>query len=174
MYEELVYKAEHCDTLGFGPSGINYFTNTSKKQSLKLFNFTKAADYSQAISDTGKGWAHYFSYELHDLKIFYLTRQIAMLRIDISAYKSLFNTNPKDDFPMEFKALQEAGLLNIQKNYIRLSPVGIFYADTVAGLLAWRQVHYYRLKQMRESFSVPTKNIVYDLDINVANNHFMG
>ena len=173
-YENCVYSPEHYDTLGFGTSGINYLSNFRRLQAIKLLNFTQSSDYSSAVDETGKGWAHFFSYKLHDLKIFYLTRKIAMLDINIAAYQSLFGTQPQHDFPLEFETLQNAQLIKVKKNHIQLTPVGMFYADTVAGLLAWRQVHYYRLKQMRDAFTAPVKNIIYDLDVNQADLHFMG
>ncbi|RKZ53170.1 MAG: hypothetical protein DRR16_11980 [Candidatus Parabeggiatoa sp. nov. 3] len=173
-YENAVYSPERYDTLGFGTSGIHYLSNFQQKQALKLLNFTQSSDYEKAIEERGKGWAHFFSYGSHDLKIFYLTRKIAMLDINIAAYKSLFSTQPQDDFPMEFEALQNTQLIKVKKNHIQLTPVGMFYADSVAGLLAWRQVHYYRLKQMRDAFTAPVKNIIYDLEVNQADLHFMG
>ncbi|MFX0095229.1 MAG: radical SAM protein, partial [Candidatus Hodarchaeota archaeon] len=144
MYEELGFQPEKYDALGFGPSGICYLSNFREKQTLKLQSHTQSTSYTKAIQERGRGWAKSFFYNISDLKIFYLTRGIAMLGIDIATYKSHFGMSPHKDFPTEFQALQDAQLINIKNDKILLTPSGMFYADSIAGLLAWRQVHGHR------------------------------
>ncbi|MFX0063790.1 MAG: radical SAM protein [Candidatus Hermodarchaeota archaeon] len=174
IYEELGFQPDKHDVLGFGSSGICYFSNFREKQALKLQSHTQSTSYIQAIQERGRGWTKSFLYDLRDLKIFYLTRGIASLGIDISAYKSYFGTSPQEDFPTEFQALRNAQLLNFENGKILLTPTGMFYADTIAGLLAWRQVHRYRLNQMCETFSGQTDTTVYALNVDIADVDPMG
>jgi len=75
-----------------------------------------------------------------DLRIFHLTRRLAALRIDRDDYYPSFRSDPLDDFPSEFQALEEAHLLRVTTEAIEPTPLGMFYADSIAGLLAWKQV----------------------------------
>ncbi len=52
----------------------------------------------------------------------------------------LFEMVPISDFPREFEALEQEELLRINDQTIEPTARGMFYADSIAGLLAWGQV----------------------------------
>ena len=64
---------------------------------------------------------------------------MAALEIDRRRYAQLFGTDPLADFAGAFGALLDEGLLEVTATAIRPTPRGMFYADSVAALLAWRQ-----------------------------------
>jgi len=65
------------------------------------------------------------------------------------------------DFPAEIGSLESARLLKITPESLELTPRGMFYADSVAGLLASR-----RVQESRAGLSVE--------DPNASGRHWMG
>ena len=57
----------------------------------------------------------------------------------------MFETDPLDDFSEAFDALLGEGLVEVEPEAIRLTERGMFFADSVAGLLAWRRSQVLRL-----------------------------
>lgn len=54
------------------------------------------------------------------------------------AYRERFGTRLSDDFREPLAVLQQAGLLTLDADErLRLTTRGMFFADSVAGLLAW-------------------------------------
>ena len=53
-------------------------------------------------------------------------------------------------FAPELAVLQEAGLIEQQAADLHLTEPGMFYADSVAGLLAWRTVQYRKAVGLNE------------------------
>ena len=144
LYERAVMCPEAFDWLGFGPSGISLISDASFRRALKLVNEEKSTDYDRSIDSGQKRWRKYFALAPHDMKILYLTRKIARLGFERSAYCELFGVDVTVDFASELDALQTDQLIELDDTRFSLTPRGMFYADTVAGLLAWRQVAYYR------------------------------
>lgn len=70
--------------------------------------------------------------------------QVATLGIERSGYRAWFTSDPFDDFGRELTALLDAGLLREEGERLALTPEGMFYGDTIAGTLAWRQVQSMR------------------------------
>ena len=52
--------------------------------------------------------------------------------------------DPLTDFGQECRALADAGLLEVTPQALRPTPRGMFYADAVASLWAWRRVRALR------------------------------
>jgi oxygen-independent coproporphyrinogen-3 oxidase len=80
-----------------------------------------------------------FVYTPHDLRIFYLIRRLAALRISRSDYRVTFRSDPLDDFRPEFEAIEREWLITVTDAAIDATPLGMFYADSIAALLAWKQ-----------------------------------
>jgi oxygen-independent coproporphyrinogen-3 oxidase len=108
---------------------------------VKVINPEGAAVYNAAIDHGGPHWERAFRYTPQDLRVFHLTRRLAALRIDRLDYHAFFGTDPVDDFPAEFEALEEEGLLTITEQAIKPTEYGMFYADSIASLLARKQVN---------------------------------
>ena len=82
----------------------------------------------------------FFEYGPADLRVFYLTRRLAALEIDRRQYARRFGADPLADFPAEFGAMRQEGLIDVGEEVIFPTPRGMFYADSAAALLAWRRV----------------------------------
>lgn len=70
----------------------------------------------------------------------WLTRRLAALDIDPARYRLLFGADPLEDFPEEFAAAGDAGLLTISTDAIHPTPRGMFFADSIAAILASRAI----------------------------------
>jgi oxygen-independent coproporphyrinogen-3 oxidase len=139
VYEELSFQPDRFDVLGLGPSGISYAG--SGRTGFKVINPDGASAYVGAVDLGGPTWDRAFHYAPVDLRIFYLTRRLAALRIDRRGYRGLFGTDPIDDFPREFEALTRERLVRVGGGAIEPTELGMFYADSIAGLLARRRLH---------------------------------
>jgi oxygen-independent coproporphyrinogen-3 oxidase len=106
-----------------------------------------AAVYNAAIEHGGPHWDREFRYTPQDLRIFHLTRHLAALRIDRFDYQAFFGTDPVDDFPAEFEALEREGLVTITEVAIEPTELGMFYADSIASLFARKQVNTHRARR---------------------------
>jgi len=140
IYEEKSFQPDHYDMIGFGPTGISFAADPTFTTAMKILNPESAASYASAVKQGAGPWDRFFAYRPRDLRIFYLTRRLAALEIDRSAYRSLFGVDPLGDFDSEFRALIRGGLVEATPRSIRPTPRGMFYADSIAALLAWRQV----------------------------------
>src|SRR5262249_20823576 len=107
---------------------------------LKTLNPPTATAYTAAVERGTGPWERSFAYRQADLRVLYLTRRLAALEIDRGDYRTLFGADPLTDFWREVRALPDAGLVEIPWSAVRPTPRGVFYADSIAALLAWRRV----------------------------------
>jgi oxygen-independent coproporphyrinogen-3 oxidase len=140
VYEEYSFQPDRFDMLGFGPSAISFAAERDYGSARKTLNPDGAAAYRAGVASGNPFWDRYFVYDRRDLRVFYLTRRLAALSIDRPVYNELFASDPLDDFPREWEALVAEDLVEIGPQAIRPTPRGIFYADSIAALLAWRRV----------------------------------
>ncbi len=145
VYEEHSFRPDRFDMLGFGPSGISFAAGPDFDGGLKVMNPDGADDYVRAVASGRPAWDRFFAYRPGDLPVFYLTRRLAALRIDRAEYRRLFGADPLDHFAEEFDALADEGLVSVSPGHVRPTPRGTFYGDSIAALLAWRQVGRRRL-----------------------------
>jgi oxygen-independent coproporphyrinogen-3 oxidase len=138
IYEELGFQPDRFDMLGLGPSGISYVR--SRRMGLKVLNPDGASAYMAAVELGGPTWDRAFHYSPTDLRIFYLTRRLAALRIDLLDYRAFFGIDAIDDFSREFEALTRERLVRVSDRAIEPTEFGMFYADSIAGLLARRRL----------------------------------
>ncbi|WP_406694749.1 hypothetical protein V5E97_27220 [Singulisphaera sp. Ch08] len=132
--------------IGLGPTGISFAG--SGQTALKVINPDSASGYIEAVSRGGATcWDRAFAYAPRDLRIFHLTRVLAALRIDRHKYQNFSSSDPFHDFPQEFKALEREGLMHVSDDTIEPTGIGMFYADSIAGLLSWNQVQNFRNRQ---------------------------
>ncbi len=144
VYEECSFQPDRFDILGFGPSAISYVADAEFQHGIKTLNPTGAKEYLQATKQNGHVWDHYFVYEPADQRIGYLTRRLSALEISRGRYRELFSSDPLADFAEECAALVDAGLLSFDETSIRPTPQGMFYADSIAALWAWRRIRSHR------------------------------
>jgi oxygen-independent coproporphyrinogen-3 oxidase len=140
-YEPYGFSPERYDILGVGPAALNVFDGG--RGWLKTANPEGASDYLAARA-RGYTAERFLALGAWDQRLLYLTRKVATLGIDRSGYRAWFKRDPFEDFGRELTALLDAGLLSEEGERLALTPEGMFYGDTVAGTLAWRQVQAMR------------------------------
>lgn len=170
-YEPCAYTPEHYDLLGFGPSAISLRFEAAR--ALKLLNAEGADGYVAAL-DGGSARDRFFVYAPRDARVLYLTRKVVTLAIDRRAYREHFGTDAVDDFAQEWQALHDARLVRIEPEAVTLTPKGMFYADTVAGLLAWRIVHERRARDALRLGRLPRPRAATLYDANASHFDPMG
>ena len=136
LYEEYSFQPDVCEAIGFGPTAISFAADRTFQKGWKTMNPESAGVYRAMVANKQGAWIRYFKYQKSDLRVLYITRRLAALAIDRSRYASLFGTDAMEDFPDEFAALQDAALVDVTPNFIHPTPIGMFYADSIAGLLA--------------------------------------
>jgi oxygen-independent coproporphyrinogen-3 oxidase len=136
-YEPLGFQPDRHDLLGFGPAAISLATSRNLRSGWKVVK--------EQLSDRYlAGGQRRFLFDEIDMKLLFLTRSIAALGVDSARYQEVFGTDVRRDFPEEIAALLDRGLLRERPGQLALSPEGMFFADSVAGLLAWRRVQVLR------------------------------
>ena len=119
-YEECSFHPEAYDAVGFGPSGISGFSDPAGSMAVKWLNEDSSVGYREAMAADGLAFARRFLYGEVDLQLLHATRGLSRLHVD------------RRHFRWEWEAVEGAGL--VEGN--TLTPKGMFYADSIAGLLA--------------------------------------
>ena len=135
-YESVSFEADHCQVLGYGPGGISYVTAPDGHSALKTMNPEGSTQYVKTARSEGPVWDRYYEYDFQDLKLLHLTRRLAALSLKKEDYRLRFGGDPQEDFGDELALLIEKGLLVDEGETIVPTPRGMFYADSIAGLLA--------------------------------------
>jgi oxygen-independent coproporphyrinogen-3 oxidase len=137
VYEEMSFRPDRFDMIGFGPSGISFahYGQTAAK----VVNPAGAAEYVAAVKTGRPAWDRAFVYTPRDLRVLHLTRRLAALEIRRDAYRAFFGSDPIDDFRPEFEAIEQEGLMSVTDDAIEPTGLGMFHADSIAALLAWKQ-----------------------------------
>lgn len=180
LYEESAFTPERFDVLGFGPSGFSFVADAKFGEAVKTLNTETSSAYLAAVQAGEQPVERRFDFSRLDLRILYLTRKIARLSIPRAGYRALFQSDPLADFPLEFEELMAAGLLQADADTLHLTPTGMFYADTVAGLLAWRRVQGIKLGRIateryhRAVAEARREGAGSDGDVNAARRSHMG
>jgi oxygen-independent coproporphyrinogen-3 oxidase len=158
VYEEYSFQPDRFEMLGFGPSAISFLADGEYRHALKVLNPDGSGAYREQVGANQPVWDRYYEYGPRDLRVFHLTRSLAALAIDRRRYRSLFGTDPVDDFPRELGALAAEELVEIGQESIRPTARGMFFADSIAALLAWRQVLAERSRQLTAHKSASRAN----------------
>ena len=153
VYEELSFRPDHHDMIGFGPTGISLVD--TGMIAVRVINPVDASSYIAAVETGRPAWDRAFVYDPTDLQVFHLTRRIAALRISRSGYRSFFGSDPVGDFPQQFQAFQEEGLIRMSDGSIEPTPLGMFYSDSMAGLLAIKAMRARRADRSWADLSGP-------------------
>jgi coproporphyrinogen III oxidase-like Fe-S oxidoreductase len=135
-YEECSYTPERFDGAGFGPEALSCYTDLAGMTAVKWMNEPLGADYRRAMDEEGDARARCFVYGAEDLRLLFLTRSLPRLRASRAIYRQTYGSDLVSDFAGPLEALREAGLVSWDEALLRLTERGMFYADSVAGLLA--------------------------------------
>ena len=139
LYELMSFQPDRFDMLGFGPSGISYTEHTLRSSALKTMNPESAVEYLQAVQQGGTVWNRYYEFASGDLRLLHATRQLSALRIDRRRYQQGLGSDVCHDYARELETLEREGLLDVTDTAVSLTTRGMFYADSVAAVLAHRQ-----------------------------------
>lgn len=139
VYEEYSFQLDNYEMLGFGPGAISFALDYHHFGGLKVLNPEGAAEYAAAIEREEPAWNRFFAYDPDDLRVLYLTRRLAALAIDRAEYRVFWGDLLKD-LPREIEALEAAKLVTVTPREVCPTPRGVFYADSIAALLARRQM----------------------------------
>lgn len=77
-----------------------------------------------------------FIYNDYDLRVFYLTRRLAALKLEKRDYQAQFGIPEIQDFSSQLAVLINANLMKDNGDSYIPTPEGMFYADTIASLFA--------------------------------------
>lgn len=152
VYELMSFQPDRFDVLGFGPSGISCGEQTPGSSALKTMNPESAVEYLQAVHRGETVWNRYYEFSSSDLKLLHATRQLSALQIDRQRYQDALGSDVVNDYAQELEALQRERLLDVTDAAVSLSTRGMFYADSVAAVLAHRQLGRGRDKQASQRF----------------------
>ena len=140
LYELMSFQPDRFDVLGFGPSGISCCEQTPGSSALKTMNPESAVEYLQAVQRGGTVWNRYYEFASSDLRLLHATRQLSALRIDRRRYLKALGSDVCNDYAEELETLEREGLLDVTDAAVSLTTRGMFYADSVAAVLAHRQL----------------------------------
>ncbi len=135
-YEECSYQPERFDGLGFGPEALSCFTDAKTQTAVKWMNEPTGAKYRAAMAEDADARTKVFVYGSQDLKVLHLTRTLPRLSVSRNTYKQVYGSDLVSDFQAEWQALESAGLVRVSREMVELTFRGMFFADSVAGLLA--------------------------------------
>ena len=136
IYEDHSFRPHTCDARGFGPGGITGLNFGTDIKALKWINQSKSEDYLTGHARFRSATRAYV-YEPFEDALMQLTRGLALIRQPTD--EGALATN-LPAFEPELSVLADAGLITRGEADISLTQRGMFYADSVAGLLAWRTV----------------------------------
>ncbi len=172
VYETQGWQPDLYDVQGFGPGALSFQGGAFPRSSIKYQNYEKASDYVAALERGAPPEESFFVFGPRELRVLAATRGLAAMRIDRARWKTAFGTELTDDFSRELAALEKAGLVAISSEGVALTDRGTFYADTVAGVLAWRRVALMRTIDRCEGERAA--RIAHDEDLNAATRGAMG
>lgn len=138
VYEEHSFEPDRYDAIGFGPLSLSTFVDPSRRRAVKL------ARAKSLITGLWDEHDLFFAYGEEDLRLLFLTRSLARLRLPRKPYQDLFGADLVEHFGEAIEAVHAAGLATLDAESLHLTPKGMFYADSVAGLFAWQRVEALR------------------------------
>jgi oxygen-independent coproporphyrinogen-3 oxidase len=148
VYEELSFSPAQVDGLGIGLLSISTFTDFAQRRAVKLFRSNGVLEQL------------YFGYEAADLELFYLTRSLPRMRWDAAEYRQCFDAELDEQHGEVIAAIVAAGLAERHEDELVLTPRGMFFADSIVGLLAERRVEQLRASERAGGCS--TQDVIGD------------
>ncbi len=139
-YEAGSYQPEAFDWVGYGPEALSCYSDMDAMYAVKWMNEDSGVRYREAMTTEGSAQARYFIYDPTDMRLLYLTRGLARLQVSLEAYRRLYGTSLVEDFAQPLEALSAAGLVDVDESFLRLTDRGMFFADSVVGLLSYQRV----------------------------------
>ena len=162
VYEEHSFEPDRYQAIGFGPSAASYTATPDFGHAVKTVNPTSAEAYMKAVNNGNRVFDRCYGYGRRDQKVFWIIRRLAALDIDRNHYRELFQTDPLEDFPAEFAAARDTGLVEITDANIRPTPAGMFYSDSIASVIALERVREVRAWQLAGKRKQVHRGLIHD------------
>ncbi len=143
-YEECSYHPEKFDGIGFGPEALSTLTDTVTQTAVKWMNHSDSAKYRESMQQLGQASERVFVYGQQDLQLLHITRTLARLELSLKTYRRHLGSDFLLDYATEWAAIQQAGLMLQEDDLLRLTPKGMFFSDSVTGLLARKRIRQLR------------------------------
>ena len=137
VYEACSFDPGVYDGVGFGPEAISCFSSPNGQSGVKWINASDSEVYRKSIAAHGQAPALLHEYDDVDMRLLHLTRSLPLLSISRAPHRDRFGIDLVEEFAGEIAALSEAGLVAVGPDRLALTVAGMFFADSVAGLLAW-------------------------------------
>ena len=103
-------------------------------------NPESSVEYLQGVQHSGSFWNRSYEFAPSELKLLHATRHLAALRIDRLRYEQAFKSDICDDYAEELEPLAGEELLDVSSAAVSLTARGMFYADSIAAVLAHRRL----------------------------------
>ena len=139
-YEDCSYQPHLYDWVGFGPEALSCVTDFDWNYAVKWMNQPSGQQYREAMADRGHACHSHFLYTPVDMRLLFLTRGLARLRVSRESYRQCYESDMIEDFTAAWEALQAQGLVSIDEDSVALTERGMFFADSVVGLLAYERI----------------------------------
>lgn len=129
-YELASFAPDKTDALGFGPMSLTTFIDWPRKRGLKLLRRKHLGRAAWSGDDL------MFQYDEAALRLLFVTRSLATTRVDARTYAQCFGTTLQHDFAEPLAALTAEQLVAVDDAALTLTPLGMFFADSVVSTLA--------------------------------------
>lgn len=150
-YEALSFSPGGTDAVGFGCGAISTVADQVRGRTIKLVNAEDARSYLSAAP--ASPFALRFDHAPQDLRLLHVTRSLSRLVVDRAEYLRAFDRDVVADFAPAWSAFAAEGLVELEPDAVQLTPRGMFFADSVAGVLAWPRVRELRRRGLRMAAS---------------------
>ncbi|MEQ1502557.1 MAG: radical SAM protein, partial [Myxococcota bacterium] len=129
-YEVASFAPDRTDAVGFGPLAISTFVDPAARRAVKT---QRARTVEPTNVDLIGLW---FPYDAEDLSLLFVTRCLAVLRIDRARYRAFLGADLLEHHGPTVQAVVDAGLATLDDEALTLTPDGTWFADAVAGTFA--------------------------------------
>lgn len=129
-YELASFSPDRTDALGFGPMSLSTFIDWPANRGLKLLRRKHLGRAAWSGDDL------MFQYDEASLRLLFVTRSLATTRVDARTYAQRFGTTLQHDFAESLAALIAEQLVAVDETALSLTPLGMFFADSVVSTLA--------------------------------------
>lgn len=139
-YEEAGFKTHQYDALGFGPRAITFLKGSNGGHDAKWMNYYEAEEYckneERKLGEDIRFASSHFYRTPEDQLLNFVTRSLALLRVDRVLAQELIGLDPVDFYADTVATLEYAGLVEISNASIKLTVRGVFFSDSVIGLIS--------------------------------------
>ena len=136
LYEDASFSPETYDALGIGPSAISAVIDTKGLRAVKRVNGKVVGEDHFSREPSGE---LVFPLDAEDLRLLCITRWLSKGEVVRAAYLELFGADVLEEHRDALAACVAEKLVAVDDRAVSLTPLGMFYADTVVGVVTARR-----------------------------------